>query len=283
MMKRLITGSAPIRILRARARHEAAFTLIELLVVIAIIAILAALLVPSLKKAADAARSAICLQNLRQIGIGLIGYVQEHNNETPPFATNGFDRRGATLPGRNPGEDGYHYRFYRRLWTHTAWVQPGPYRGGPRSGDGHLAPYLNTQEYSTYGILACPSRPNGTGTEVWQGVDGFAIYYHVQSLAVNLDAAGVDIWTTTWDEHKGLDIDDVVTPARFIVYTDASGADSAYIQLNHQPPEDNTYHTPTERHAGYFNALFMDGHAQPCTLDEYFNQSYFLHKPFRRR
>src|SRR5262245_26415405 len=55
-----------------------AFTLIELLVVIAIIAILAALLLPVLSRAKEAARSVNCKNNLRQIGIGLSIYVQEH-------------------------------------------------------------------------------------------------------------------------------------------------------------------------------------------------------------
>ena len=60
-----------------------AFTLIELMVVVAIIGILLTLLLPSLLKARDAALSAACLSNQKQIYIGFQRYTQENNNKVP--------------------------------------------------------------------------------------------------------------------------------------------------------------------------------------------------------
>jgi prepilin-type N-terminal cleavage/methylation domain-containing protein len=53
---------------------DTGFTLIELLVVIAVTAILAALLFPTLRSAKAKARRTVCMNNLRQINLGLRMY-----------------------------------------------------------------------------------------------------------------------------------------------------------------------------------------------------------------
>jgi len=64
-------------------RCKKGFTLIELLVVIAIIAILAAILFPVFMKAKTAARQSACLNNCRQLGMGLMAYAEQYNGFVP--------------------------------------------------------------------------------------------------------------------------------------------------------------------------------------------------------
>jgi prepilin-type N-terminal cleavage/methylation domain-containing protein len=59
------------------------FTLIELLVVIAIIAILAAILFPVFAQAREKARQTTCLSNEKEIGLGVIMYVQDYDEHFP--------------------------------------------------------------------------------------------------------------------------------------------------------------------------------------------------------
>ena len=59
------------------------FTLIELLVVIAIIAVLAAILFPVFAQAREKARQTACVSNLKQIGNGLMMYVQDYDERIP--------------------------------------------------------------------------------------------------------------------------------------------------------------------------------------------------------
>jgi prepilin-type N-terminal cleavage/methylation domain-containing protein/prepilin-type processing-associated H-X9-DG protein len=89
---RVHCGRAP----RDRGKHG--FTLIELLVVIAIIAVLIALLLPAVQAAREAARRAQCVNNLKQIGLGMHNY-HSVNDCFPAGGLNVWDATANALAG----------------------------------------------------------------------------------------------------------------------------------------------------------------------------------------
>jgi prepilin-type N-terminal cleavage/methylation domain-containing protein/prepilin-type processing-associated H-X9-DG protein len=68
---------------KMKSLKKKGFTLIELLVVIAIISILAAILFPVFARARENARRSSCMSNLKQIGLGMMMYVQDYDEKYP--------------------------------------------------------------------------------------------------------------------------------------------------------------------------------------------------------
>jgi len=60
------------------------FTMVELLVVISIICVLAAIAFPVMSTAKERARRAVCINNLRQIGLAILVYAADNGGRTPP-------------------------------------------------------------------------------------------------------------------------------------------------------------------------------------------------------
>lgn len=93
-----------------RPRRRFAFTLVELLVVIAIIGVLVGLLLPAVQQAREAALRSQCINNLKQIGIGVANYSETYQY----FPTGSSGMAGVIVGNENWGVQAYLLPFIER-------------------------------------------------------------------------------------------------------------------------------------------------------------------------
>ncbi|MHC4116718.1 MAG: prepilin-type N-terminal cleavage/methylation domain-containing protein [Planctomycetota bacterium] len=226
------------------------FTLIELLVVIAIIAILMAILMPTLKRAKEQGRRAVCLSNLKQLQLAWSMYADENDDKiVNGEAANGSDG-AAPMPGpshaRHPREQWWTGDDVADFWagtSHPPEVQKRAIRAGA------LWPYTKKET-----LYRCPTGVSGemrtyTITDAMNGLRRSGTYNGNVGKRVGR--------TVLWVKKRS----DIVSPgpAQRIVFLD-EGRITPDSYATHYENE-RWWDPPFVRHGDGTNVSFADGHA----------------------
>lgn len=230
--------------------RKSGFTLIELLVVIAIIAIFAAIIFPVFARARENARRASCQSNLKQIGLGLIQYIQD-NDESLPF-------------GRNPDD--------KALWQNAIYpyVKSTQVYDCPSRGTNTFV-YNDSVKKGSYAInFAYPN--NSPSQQPPSSYTGASSTIFITKMS-QLQAASTTVWVG--DNATGLTVNGNLKaptgPNETSILTgpDATGPvlranDSGvgFDTIGYNPITSNDTYGWVECHLNTINVLYCDGHVK---------------------
>ena len=211
---------------RISAYCGAAFTLIELLTVLAIIGILMALLFPVFTGSRHKARQVTCINNLKQLGVATLLYVQDYDEHMYPYEYNGPS---------GPGD-----RITWEYYTDYSIEHPNDYRRGL------LYPYVRDER-----VFNCPDAGAFAGT-----VGG-----NSGSYGLNFDIAGTGINGT---ETIGIAMSAEEVHAETILIGDTALVVNKKLHGNDLmfPPSYYNGDSVHGLHTGYASIVWLDGHTK---------------------
>ena len=220
-----------------RTSRRAGFTLLELLIVIAIIGILAGMIFPAIGYVREKTRKDECLNNLRQWGVAMQGYLDEHRGVFPSY---GCETAGGT-PNLDDATAWYNVLPpYLSSSTPALKDHPKP----PRPGNGIRSPFL------------CPSESVGLSGDTADETTSRSYY---SSYTLN---SWIDNAANSKSFSKRLRVSQLneqhqppVTPAAFVVFSETGTGDHGGVNLK-------LLDESACRHARSINLCFADGHVE---------------------
>ncbi|RYG59922.1 DUF1559 domain-containing protein [bacterium] len=238
--------------LRSQANpSKKAFTLIELLVVIAIIAILAAILFPVFGRARENARRSSCQSNLKQVGLGLLQYTQDYDEQYPAAGWSGVQSLGYGWAG-----DIYPYVKSKQVFAcpSDAAGLIAPYNSASLQALPRISYAINASLFFNYYIA------NG-----YPAAQGKMAAFNAPSKTVMLlETASQTADMSDIDENFSSAAPGIGSP--FIIYNRNYGQyDTGY--LGNMSKDTQRYlisyfRTPQGRHLEGANYAFADGHVK---------------------
>lgn len=216
------------------------FTLIELLITISIIAILASLLLPALNRAREKARIIVCVNNLKQLGGGLLQYQMGNNDYLLGAGNFVLNIAGDS---RVPFSD-HNSSFVKEFVTPSVATTAGQ----------------NAYKKATNMITVCPSAIPYKGQLINDSNTAFMLYrsYGVNQLVGNFsnltDMAASRYWPKKVNQFR--------FPSKSMYLVDDSSS-KVNIQADNDDylnPASNACRIHYRRHNGVANILAIDGH-----------------------